>query len=217
MSSSAEAEPETEPEPAEPAEPPLDWYDFAGREVPAASGAFVSPESELISLARRAEEELRAARGAARAAADEVREVLFDLAVLVGRLDQLTAGAEQPLVAQGRRPLYMQLRTLKNQMLQIVADNGIELRDPTGLPAAEVLDWVEVSTWLHRAQYDAEVVARTEERAVFLDGEPVRLARVQMGAPAEPEPGAAGHEARDEQGEQAERDERDEREGAKDA
>ncbi|HTJ71467.1 MAG TPA: hypothetical protein VL551_28250 [Actinospica sp.] len=165
------------------AEPPLDWYDFTGREVPAAVGEFVSPESELVGVARRAADDLRAARTEGRAAASEVREALFDLAVFVSRLDQLVARAEEPLVEQGGRKLFLQLRTVKNQMLQIVTDNGIELRDPTGLPAAEVLDWVNVNAWLHRPEYEAEVVARTEECAVFHEGRAVRLARVQMGAP----------------------------------
>lgn len=192
MSSSAEAE-HTEhterPEHPEsgrsaaPAPPPLDWYDFSGREVPASAGEFVSPESELIGVARRAAEELRAARAETLSAAGEVREALFDLAVFVSRLDQLVGRAEEPLVAQGGRKLFLQLRTLKNQMLQTVADHGVELRDPTGLPAADVLDWVNVNAWLHRPEYEAEIVARTEECAVFHEGRAVRLARVQMGAP----------------------------------
>ena len=168
-------------------EAPLDWYDFSGREVPAATGEFVSPESELIGVARRSAEELRAARAETRSAAGEVRETLFDLAVFVSRLDQLVGKAEEPLKAQGSGKLYQQLRILKNQMLEVVAGGGIELRDPTGLPAAEVLDWVNVNAWLHRPEYDAEVVARTEECAVFHEGRAVRLARVQMGAPERPE------------------------------
>jgi hypothetical protein len=170
------------------AEPPLDWYDFSGREVPGSAGEFVSPESELISAAKRSAEELRAARAEGLAAASEVRETLFDLAVFVSRLDQLVGKAEEPLKAQGGGKLYQQLRILKNQMLDVVTGGGIELRDPTGLPAAEVLDWVNVNAWLHRPEYQAEVVARTEECAVFHEGRAVRLARVQMGAPVQAEP-----------------------------
>ena len=180
MSSSAETGAET----AAAAQPPLDWYDFSGREVPASAGEFVSPESELLGVARRSAEELRAARAETASAAGEVREALFDLAVFVSRLDQLVGRAEEPLkAAQGGGRLYQQLRILKNQMLDVVAGNGIELRDPTGLPAAEVLEWVNVNAWLHRPEYEAEVVARTEECAVFHEGRAVRLARVQMGAP----------------------------------
>lgn len=170
---------------AEVAQPPLDWYDFSGREVPDVPGEFISPDSELISVVRRAAEDVHSAEQKARAATNEVREALFGLAVLVGRLDQVADDAEEPLLAQRRRGLHRQLVIVKNQMLQILADNGVELRDPTGLPAAEVVDWTEVTAWLHRPEYHAEVVARTEERAVFHDGGIVRLARVQMGAPAE--------------------------------
>ncbi|MFJ9616186.1 hypothetical protein [Streptomyces noursei] len=169
-------------------QPMLDWYDFSGRDVPDVPGEFYSPESELTGVVRRAAEDLEAAREEARTAADAAGEPLYELAVLAGRLDQLTDAAEGPLVAQDKRRLHGQLRILKNQMLQILADNGIELRDPTGLPAADVLDWVDVTGWLHRPEFDAEVVARTEERAVFHEGRTVRFARVQMGAPAEQEP-----------------------------
>lgn len=177
MSSSAEAG----------GQAPLDWYDFSGREVPDVPGEFYSPESELISVVRRAEEDMNAAEQEARNTADEAREPLYELAVLAGRLDQLVDEAEESLVAQDRRGLHRKLRILKNQMLQILADNSIELRDPTGLPAAEVLDWVDVTGWLHRPEFESEVVARTEERAVFHEGRTVRFARVQMGAPTAPE------------------------------
>lgn len=172
---------------AGPAQAPLDWYDFSGREVPDVPGEFISPESEMVGVARRAAEDLHAAEQRTQAAANEVREGLFELAVLVGRLDQLADAAEESLVTQGQRGLHRQLSILKNQMLQILADNDVELRDPTGLPAAEVLDWATVSTWLHRPEFDAKVVARTEAHAVFHEGRIVRLAQVQMGAPAQAE------------------------------
>jgi uncharacterized membrane protein len=181
-----------------PAQKPLDWYDFSGREVPDMRSEFFSPESELVSVANRAAQDLHRAERAARAVASEVREALFDLAVLVGRLEQLTDTVAEPLEEQRRRRLHRQLRTVKNQMLQIMTDNGIELRDPTGLPAAEVLDWVEVSAWLHRPEFDTEVVARTEERAVLHEDRVVRFARVQMGAPAE---SAQGQDAEPDRGE----------------
>jgi hypothetical protein len=143
----------------------------------------------MVGVARRAAEDLHAAEQQVHAAANEVREALFELAVLVGRLDQLADATEEPLVAQGQLSLHRQLSILKNQMLQILADNAVELRDPTGLPTAEVLHWTRVNAWLHRSEFDAEVVARTEEHAVFHEGRIVRLAQVQMGAPAESEHG----------------------------
>jgi hypothetical protein len=167
--------------------PPLDWYDFSGRDVPDVPGEFISPESELVGVARRAAEDLHAAEQWTHGAANEVREGLFELAVLVGRLDQLADEAEEPLAAQGQRDLHRQLSILKNQMVQILADNDVELRDPTGLPAEEVLNWASVSTWLHRPEFDAKVVARTEAHAVVHEGRIVRLAQVQMGAPVQAE------------------------------
>lgn len=190
MSSSAE---ESEQAPA-----PLDWYDFAGRDVPDTRGEFYSPERELAGVAGRAAQDLQRAEREAHAATDKVRGALFDLAVLVGRLEQLMDEGEEPLVAQGRETLHKQLLTVKNQMLQIMTDNGVELRDPSGRPAAEVLDWVEVSTWLHRPEFDTEVVALTEECAVFHENRVVRFAQVQMGAPTGPEAGQGEEQDRGE-------------------
>jgi hypothetical protein len=194
MSSSAEPEPavgkqeappqEAPPQEAPPQEaPPLGWDAFAQREVPPVAGDFISPEGELISLLQRQEQELRRSHEQAAADTARVREVVFGLAVFAGRLDQLTANAEDPMTAQGLRPLHRQFRVLKDQMLQALTDGGVEVRDPTGLPARQVMDWADVTGWVQRAEFTEEVVAQTHEQAVFHGGAVVRLASVVMGAP----------------------------------
>jgi hypothetical protein len=179
MSSSAD------PGPADPelTGPPLGWDAFARREVPPVAGDFISPEGELVSLLQRHEQELLRSRERAVDDAARVREVIFSLAVFGGRLDQLTAEAEGPMAVRGLFPLHRQLRVLKDQMLQALTDDGIEVRDPTGLPVEQVMDWVDVTGWLHRDEFTEEVVAQTHERAVFHGGAVVRLARVLMGGP----------------------------------
>ncbi|MFL6114249.1 MAG: hypothetical protein ACJ786_23250 [Catenulispora sp.] len=171
------------------AEPPLGWGAFNEREVPDARGELFSPESEITGLVRWYEEELRKARGEADAAAGKVRETVFDLAVLVGRLGQLVAEAEALPAERDRETLVGRFRVVKNQMLQTLREDAIEVLDPTGRPAAAVADWSEVAAWFYKPEFEAEVVARTEACAVFRNGEAVRLARVEMGAPSAREDG----------------------------
>jgi hypothetical protein len=183
MSSSAERPPETCGSAADvtAAEAPrLSWSDFPARAVPDIDGEFVSLESELASLRQHCEDNLRRAREQAVAAVAEVRAVIFDLAVHVGRLDQLLTEESVP----GQDPEALRkLDVLKNQMLQTLGEAGVELRDPRGLAADEVMNWVEVAEWVPGPEYEAEVVAATEQAAVLQDGVPVRLARVVMGTP----------------------------------
>lgn len=199
MSSSAESELDATPPAPTAAIRPLSWADFPERAIPQSSGELVSPESELTGLARRYEEELAASRKDAADAAGSVREALFDLAVFVGRFAQLTSEVREALIAQGHANLHGRFSVLCNQLTDVLVKEGVKIVDPTGLPAAEVMDWIEVRGWVQRAEYEDEVVARTEECAVFHEGRPVRFAAVQMGAPLlqpadEDEPDAASEQ-----------------------
>lgn len=165
--------------------PPLGWLDFKPRDEPSVPAEFISPESELLSLARRYEDELRKCREHSEQSANTVREVLFDLAVHVGRFEQLVtqaAEADEPLTEKQRHKLSQQFGVLKNQMLDTLRHGGVEVRDPLGLPAAQIMDWADVADWLYRDDFAHEVVARTQQAAVFHGGAPVRLALVVMGA-----------------------------------
>ncbi|MBO1334965.1 hypothetical protein [Streptomyces sp. VRA16 Mangrove soil] len=178
MSSSAEA--------VTAAGPALDWGEFTERPLPEGGDEAVSPQAELAGVLQRRHEDLSAARGEAARAASGARDTVFELATLVGRLEQLVALAEQTLVDGGQARLHRRLRILKEQMLQTLRDDGVEVRDPLGLPADEVADWVDPIGWRYGPQFTAETVAQTDDPAVFHHGAVVRLARVFMGSP-EPE------------------------------
>ncbi|MYW68223.1 hypothetical protein GTY65_29715 [Streptomyces sp. SID8379] len=202
MSSSAEAAAQFAGQTtAETTEPPaLDWAEFAERPLPEGGDEAVSPQAELAGVLQRRHEDLSAARGEAAQAASGARDTVFELASLVGRLEQLIADSEQPLADSGQARLHRRLRILKEQMLQTLRDDAVEVRDPLGLPADEVADWVDPVGWRYGPQFTAETVAQTDEPAVFHRGAVVRLARVFMGSPepeaaqkpeAAPEPEAA--------------------------
>lgn len=173
-------------------EPP-GWGSFAVREVPAGLEETVSPEAELAGVLQRRHDDLSAARGAAAGAAADARSTVFELASLVGRLDQVIVAAEARMADSGQQRLHRQLRVLKDQMLQCLGDDDVEVRDPLGRTAQDVADWTDPVGWRHGPQFTEEVVAQTDEPAVFHRDVVVRLARVVMGspdgtAPAEAEP-----------------------------
>jgi len=171
---------------AEPNEPP-GWHDFAERPVPEVHGATTAPEAELAGVLQRRHEDLAVARGASAATATRVHATLFELAALIGTLEQQVTRAEEPLAAVGEQLRHRELKNVKDRMLDLLRGAGVEVRDPLGLPADDVLDWADPVHWLQSPDFDAEVVAETNEYAVFHDGTLVRFAQVVMGAPA-PQP-----------------------------
>ncbi|MFF1689991.1 MULTISPECIES: hypothetical protein [unclassified Streptomyces] len=171
------------------------WGDFAERPVPEVHGATTAPEAELAGVLQRRHEDLAAARGASAAAATRAHAHLFELAVLVGTLEQQVTRAEEPLAAVGEQLRHRELKNVKDRMLDLLRAAGVEVRDPLGLPAEDVLDWADPVHWMQSPDFDAEVVAETNRYAVFHDGAVVSFAQVVMGAPApgpapEPEPDA---------------------------
>ncbi|MZD05942.1 hypothetical protein GTW43_12715 [Streptomyces sp. SID5785] len=179
---------------AVPSPPALDWAAFAERPLPegGADERVVAPQAELAAVLQRRHEDLSAVRGDAARAASGARDTVYDLAVLVGRFDQLVAACAADLEDSGRSRLHRRLRILKEQMLQTLRDADVEVRDPLGLPAADVADWADPIGWRHGPQFTEETVAQTDEPAVFHAGAVVRLARVFMGSPEhEPAPAQA--------------------------
>ncbi|RVU17989.1 hypothetical protein EOT10_33380 [Streptomyces antnestii] len=161
------------------------WDDFAERPVPEVHGATTAPEAELAGVLQRRHEDLAVARGASAAAATRVHATLFELAALVGTLEQQVTRSEEPLAAVGEQLRHRELRNVKDRMLDLLRGAGVEVRDPLGLPADDVLDWADPVHWRQSPDFDAEVVAETNECAVFHEGAVVRFAQVVMGAPAQ--------------------------------
>ncbi|MFC9462168.1 hypothetical protein [Streptomyces sp. NPDC056983] len=160
------------------------WENFAERPVPEVHGATTAPEAELAGVLQRRHEELAAARGASASAATRVHATLFELAMLIGTLEQQVNRAGEPREAVDAELRHRELKNVKDRMLDVLRGAGVEVRDPKGLTADEVLDWADPVHWLQSPEFDAEVVAETNEYAVFHDGAVVRFAQVVMGAPA---------------------------------
>jgi hypothetical protein len=168
---------------------PLDWSEFPARDVAVDTDGFYSPGSELAALAKGYDQALREERDRSVETVIAARKTIVRLAVFAGRLDQLLSEALAPMAAQGLQETHDPLRVLKDMILQALREDGVEIRDPVGLPRPEVADWVDVDSWVHRETFEREEVAQTQECAVFQDGVPVHLARVIMGAPLEDDPG----------------------------
>lgn len=205
----ASVDPEpVDPEPVGPAPVSVDpvvpvgppgWDVFAERPVPEGLGRDVRLETELAAVLQRGRDDLARDRGRTAQEASDVRHTLYELASFVGRLEQQLGRAEAPLVEGGNKKLYDTLRVLKDQMLDLLGERGVEVRDPLGRGHDEVAEWADVVHWRQGAQFTAEVVAQTLEPAVFhrdgdADGdgpgrqpddgyEVVRRARVVMGCP----------------------------------
>ena len=91
--------------------------------------------------------------------------------------------------------LHAALRSLKDRMLAHVAAAGLEVVRLRGVSARAVYDLVEVDGWCYGDAYPSAVVVDELEVAVTLDGRPLRMGRVVIGAPREPppRPADAGH------------------------
>jgi hypothetical protein len=77
------------------------------------------------------------------------------------------------------------LRALKDRMLEQIEATGLEVMHLEGASADEVFGMVEIERWRFAESYPAPVVVEELEVAVRLDGSPLRLGRVIMGAPPE--------------------------------
>ncbi|MFI6516488.1 hypothetical protein ACIBF1_13095 [Spirillospora sp. NPDC050679] len=189
MSSSADpplAEPPCEPPPEEPrgtpGEAPYGWDAFAERPAPAEL-EIDSPAREVRALLRRHQADLSAERGRARDATGDALAVAVDQGALVARLESALERHREALREAGLGRVHLELRVLKDQMVEALRGGGVTFQDPAGLPLAEVADRVEVVGWRHAAEYPAEVVAETHDVIVLHRGTVVRPGEVTMGAP----------------------------------
>ncbi|WP_067489636.1 hypothetical protein [Actinomadura hibisca] len=196
MSSSADpppAEPPAETPDAPPAAPPVeppadtpyDWDAFAERPAPPEL-EIDSPAREVRAVLRRYQADLSAERGRARDATGDALAVAVDQGALVARLESALERHREALRAAGLGRVHLELRVLKDQMVEALRGGGVTFEDPAGRPLAEVADRVEVIGWRHAAGYPAEVVAETHDAVVLHRGTVVRPGQVTMGAPPPP-------------------------------
>jgi hypothetical protein len=156
-------------------EPPT-WEDFEETSVPEFRPR--SPHAELADVLRRYRADLdAAARSAAYGRAQSLR-ALAEQAVLAVELERLL---DRQAAEMGDR--FQALRRLKDRMLERVEEAGLEVVHLDGASAEEVAGLAEIEHWLFADSYLSPVVVEELEAAVRVDGAPLRMGRVVMGAP----------------------------------
>lgn len=180
-------------------EAPYGWDVFAVRpaQVELAAG---SPATELADVLQRFHAALRAERGRTRNATDDALAVAVEQAGLIARLESALARHQDALAGAGLGRVHLELRVLKDQMVDALRGGGVTVEDPMGRPVAEVDDRVEAVGWRHGTEFTAEVVAEVHAPIVWYRDAVIRPGRVTMGAPpADDDPGTASQEESEEQ------------------
>jgi molecular chaperone GrpE (heat shock protein) len=161
----------------------LGWQAFREREVPAPVD-LLSPASELSAALQRCWHDLDAERATGAEAGAEACAAAAEQAVLVFRLSAVLDRNEGAMTEAGLGDVHRQLRIVRDQLLDGLRRNDLHVIDPIGQPFDEVADEVRVAGWRHGQEFAGEVVAETIEPIIKHGGDPVRLGRVIMGAPA---------------------------------
>jgi len=157
------------------------WADFD--ESPAAEINGRSPLAELGSLLRRNRSELDAAARAGAESRIRGLRALAEQAVLAIELEKLLERRAPGSDGRAGSPVDAALWALKDRMLAQIAASGLEVIRLSGASACAVVDIVEIVCWRFDDAYSSEIVAEELEVAVRLDGAPLRMGRVVIGAP----------------------------------
>ena len=142
-----------------------------------------SPAAELAAVLQRSRRELdAAARAGAEGRAQGLR-ALAEQAVLAIELEGVLDSCARRRDERAAEDLHASVRSLTERMLAHIAATGLEVVRLRGRNARAVLDLVEVDSWCYDDSYVGEVVIDELEVAIRLDGRPLRLGRVVIGAP----------------------------------
>lgn len=144
----------------------------------------LSPAAELAQVLQRAHADLEAAARAGAESRVQGLRALAEQAVLAVELENVLERDPAWRGDATLRRLYATLRGLQERMLGQIAATGLEVIRLRGASAGSVRDVIEVESWRYDEAYAGEVVVDELEVAVRLDGRPVRMGRVVMGAPA---------------------------------
>ncbi len=163
-----------------------DWSVFSQREV-SFDVDLLSPASEVASVLQKS----RIALDEAWTEVDNVRreglEALAQQAVLVVQLAAVLERYASEYAQASLTRVYRSLHIIKDQMLDELQRAGLEIIVPLGRPFDEIAHLANVDGWRHHESFSAEVVAEVVEPIVTYRGELVRLGRVVMGAPPDPD------------------------------
>lgn len=162
------------------------WSDFEER--PAAELEPRAPAAELADVLQRSRRELDAAARASVESRVQGLRALAEQAVLAVELEKILELHAARSGEDSAERQHAALRGLKDRMLAHIAGAGLEIVRLRGASARAVHDLVEVDCWCYDDGYAAAVVVDELEVAIKLDGRPLRMGRVVMGAPRDPTP-----------------------------
>lgn len=160
----------------------MDWDAFSPKAVTVDSD-LLTPVGEVLAVLQRYRADVDEARAEVERARRKGLEALADEAVLVVEMEKVLARYEPDMADAPLRRAHRHLRILKDQMLDRLKAEGLDVVRLRGLPYEGVAEIAEIDGWLHRAELDAEVVIDELEPAVLL-----RPGRVVMGAPLDAAP-----------------------------
>jgi molecular chaperone GrpE (heat shock protein) len=159
-----------------------DWSVFPEREVPF-DIELLAPASEMAALLQKYRTDIDAVREKLEDAREEGLEALAQQAVFVVQFETALAEYATALAQVTQKKIHHHFRVLKDQMLEAMKKNGLEIVVPLGKPFDEVVDWVLVEGWLHHEDFPSEIVIQVKEPIITYQGALIRSGRVVMGAP----------------------------------
>lgn len=115
-------------------------------------------------------------------------EALAQQAILVTQLEKVLNRYKAVAEQEQQTPLakfYRSLNILKKQMAEKLQQAKIEIEEPLGKAPSEVVDVVEIMSWLPQANLTTEQVIEVHEPIVRYQGQLLHKALVVMGMPAE--------------------------------
>lgn len=180
-----------------------EWSLFAEREEVKLDVDLISPAAAMAALLQFQQQALQEVRRAGENEHMAWVRAIAALAVQVGRIEMLLSNYSAASAALseergGQTPLvkfYRSVRIVKDQMIELLRNHGIEIMIPLGKTYEEVANNVQIDSWKYHADYTVEVIAEVLEAGVVVRGEVVQQARVIMGAPLDV--GESGAQTRD--------------------
>lgn len=167
-----------------------DWNVFTPRDEGLSNVEFISPAAEVASLLGKRHANQQRTQQNNEAEHQQLLELLAQQAVLAVKFLFLLERYEATFTQAGTQETqphlnkaYRSLRILKDQMLAMLHNHGVNIDIPRGRPYDEVMNVVNIESWSHGPQYTAEVVVEVIDPIVFYQGKLLHRGSVVMGAP----------------------------------
>ena len=159
------------------------WDEFAEREVPPMSIAFMSPGTEIMSLLQNAASDLKQLQAEKEQREHELLAALAEQAVSVFQLETRLLSEDARLTEGPARKFYRAVNLIKETMSSKINAQGMVAENPLGQPYESVQDRVQVQGWVQRAELTEAQVIEVQEPIITYRGFLIRPGRVTMGEP----------------------------------